>query len=1241
VQYVDSVSGVSTGPWVGDTVGVFFMDPRGPQREGEGVTNIYSSINANDVAAWPSAAYIRDTSLYNSALIGRVSISQQDTWVRYWDGNPALSAGRDHAMGVLVEQRGLLWNYPTGNQDILYFLFRFINITSTTRSDYDGLAAAGYSATDIDDIYALAQDFHNRVQAAYGVDIPARGFTFHNLFAAFFQDPDEGNASYNYSSAVLPFSLVSVMKSNYAEPLWQYPASAFGEPFYPTTGFEAVKYLKSPVDPKTGREFGISVWGNTCNGCGLLNDATGVQQMYRYLAGRVSPSLGDGQCNSDPIILHTCAALQAYADTRFFESSGPFDLNPGESSVIVVAMIFAAPLHKWAATTNGIYSMPAGQIEPYVDASTQETFFPGWPSPSDTLALRGTGSGLRVCTTDCNKSATVREPVERVMGWGQFSDANADGVIEQDEVQTAPGSLLDKAKVAQAIFNSKFLLPFAPEAPTFYLVPGDNSVTIVWQKSPTETVQTGGGDPYFAVASNPTSALYDPDYRQYDVEGYRIYRGRTAANMKLVAQFDYAGTTFTDYVGQVYDGANPQCAPEIGLSGANCAVNFQYPYTGTGPSVDYPLAGNVIQISPGGRAQLSSGNVVIFSADTAVSGGGSGNPALTDGGVPFAYQDNGVLDGFQYYYSVTAFDVNSVKSGPSSLQSALIAQSVVPRATGSNAQLPVIISGIYGDDGVKLDPNADQPTIDPNTGAFSGIVPPTNAASFGFLASVAAALPPGDITAHVDSLTPGTVGGFGGPYAKMYVTLSASADTAHAVVGFDDGQGYYQVNVTDASSWIPFQVSSPLVRYDSGRAATLGLSALFNAGATMPVQFSGYVAPSGAISDGNYTMNGRRYPWGGFGTADDHSAYLNHPVWYDEGGSEPPQPTLSPFASPDHSNGTLTGVDMIYEPLTYRLPNTGTPPGINLFWRYIQYGESLGHSGDFVVTWNADSSLTVRDSTHHVNVPFRPDMGVSWGFVNARAFTTAGVTAGDLDDGTGSPTIGVVGAHHAYAIQPVCDDVWGVTCAPLENKAEYEPVDYNMDGAQDASGIMLYIDGSFYIMAMSALPAAGTQWHLKVVHGTVNADCPTYNPATPAEVPAACSNYTYKPWPYRQAYVPGLNVKMTVNPAFTISQSAGDMNAIHTVPDPYYVTNALETSPNSKVLRFVNLPNQAIIRIYSLSGILIRVLTHNDVTGGGEANWDLRNRNNQYVASGVYFYYVEAPDGSHKIGRFTVINFAQ
>jgi flagellar hook assembly protein FlgD len=95
---------------------------------------------------------------------------------------------------------------------------------------------------------------------------------------------------------------------------------------------------------------------------------------------------------------------------------------------------------------------------------------------------------------------------------------------------------------------------------------------------------------------------------------------------------------------------------------------------------------------------------------------------------------------------------------------------------------------------------------------------------------------------------------------------------------------------------------------------------------------------------------------------------------------------------------------------------------------------------------------------------------------------------------------------------------------------------------------------------------------------------------------------------------------------------------VHTVPDPYYVTSGLEVTPAQKIVKFVNLPNQVIIRIYSVSGILVDIIEHNDQGLGGEATWDVRNRNNQFVASGVYFYHVETPSGEEKIGRMTIVN---
>jgi len=101
-----------------------------------------------------------------------------------------------------------------------------------------------------------------------------------------------------------------------------------------------------------------------------------------------------------------------------------------------------------------------------------------------------------------------------------------------------------------------------------------------------------------------------------------------------------------------------------------------------------------------------------------------------------------------------------------------------------------------------------------------------------------------------------------------------------------------------------------------------------------------------------------------------------------------------------------------------------------------------------------------------------------------------------------------------------------------------------------------------------------------------------------------------------------------------------DLTRVHTVPDPYYVTSQFEQTTDTKIIKFVNLPADCIIRIYSSSGVLVDLVEHHSETFGGAEDWNVRNRNNQIVASGVYFYHIEAGD-ARRVGRFTVVNFAQ
>ena len=92
----------------------------------------------------------------------------------------------------------------------------------------------------------------------------------------------------------------------------------------------------------------------------------------------------------------------------------------------------------------------------------------------------------------------------------------------------------------------------------------------------------------------------------------------------------------------------------------------------------------------------------------------------------------------------------------------------------------------------------------------------------------------------------------------------------------------------------------------------------------------------------------------------------------------------------------------------------------------------------------------------------------------------------------------------------------------------------------------------------------------------------------------------------------------------------------------YYPEYEKEGSGNfDKRLRFVNLPPQCTIRIYTLDGDLVRTLEHN--TREEEKNrtyhyWDLVTRNTQAVVSGLYLFTVEdKKTGETQIGKFVII----
>ncbi len=100
------------------------------------------------------------------------------------------------------------------------------------------------------------------------------------------------------------------------------------------------------------------------------------------------------------------------------------------------------------------------------------------------------------------------------------------------------------AAFAQFIYDQGWLLPGPPVAPGVTLVPGDNSVRIVW-----DDVAERTADPYWEkVASRPwPEPGHDPMYRGRDFEGYIVYKSENGSDWSILIQCDLADSILFSY----------------------------------------------------------------------------------------------------------------------------------------------------------------------------------------------------------------------------------------------------------------------------------------------------------------------------------------------------------------------------------------------------------------------------------------------------------------------------------------------------------------------------------------------------------------------------------------------------------------------------------------------------------------------------------------------------------------------
>jgi hypothetical protein len=81
------------------------------------------------------------------------------------------------------------------------------------------------------------------------------------------------------------------------------------------------------------------------------------------------------------------------------------------------------------------------------------------------------------------------------------------------------------------------------------------------------------------------------------------------------------------------------------------------------------------------------------------------------------------------------------------------------------------------------------------------------------------------------------------------------------------------------------------------------------------------------------------------------------------------------------------------------------------------------------------------------------------------------------------------------------------------------------------------------------------------------------------------------------------------------------MEAVRVVPNPYYAFSTYERSQLQTIVKITNLPQRAKIKIFNLSGTLVR--SYDKDSDAADQQWDLKNASGTPVASGAYIIHID------------------
>jgi hypothetical protein len=152
-----------------------------------------------------------------------------------------------------------------------------------------------------------------------------------------------------------------------------------------------------------------------------------------------------------------------------------------------------------------------------------------------------------------------------------------------------------------------------------------------------------------------------------------------------------------------------------------------------------------------------------------------------------------------------------------------------------------------------------------------------------------------------------------------------------------------------------------------------------------------------------------------------------------------------------------------------------------------------------------------------------------------------------------------------------------------------------------------------------------------------------FNPSVTPTYPQAGDKfriYTNRPF-YQNDYFSFTTKSSSVNNSLANSS----LSKISVVPNPYIASSTWEqrslllTGRGTRKIDFINLPSVCTIRIYTVTGALVKTLYKNEsnLYSGGSLSWDMVSEDGMDVAYGLYIFHVDAPGIGEYIGKFAVI----